>query len=136
MAVGGGGSGAYAYALLVGVEHVLGLGVMVSPQLSSDLAAVQAATVFQPVAAVHTIGVAWNDLITPVWPLWRWLFAVVLFVVWIVVAAVGRTVVLRRLDGTLQRRRFAVLVLGTLRGGIAGSGVGDLGLGRWDWRCE
>lgn len=105
------------YALLVGVEHVLGLGVMVSPQLSSDLAAVRAATVFQPVAAVHTIGVAWNDLITPVWPLWRWLL-LVLFVVWNVVAAVGRTVVLRRLDGTLQRRRFAVLVLGTLRGGL------------------
>jgi hypothetical protein len=105
------------YALLVAVEHVLGLGVMVSSQLSSDLAAVQAATVFQPVAAVHTLVVAWNDLILPVWSLWRWLL-LALFVVWNVVAALGRAAVLRRLNRGLQARRFSLLVLGTLRAGL------------------
>jgi len=102
------------YALLVAVEHFLGMGVMVSPQLSSDFAAVQAATVFQPVAAVHTIVVAWNDFVTPIWPIWRWRLPT-LFVVWNVLAAFGRTKVLRRLDAELAPRRGTLFVLGLLR---------------------
>jgi len=39
-------------------------------------------------------------------------------VLWLVVAAVGRTMVLRRLDGRLQPRRFTMLVLGALRAGL------------------
>ncbi len=102
-------------ALLAGVEHVLGMGAMVSPRLRSDLAAVQAATVFQPVAAVNTIAVAWRDFVHPIWPLWR-LPAV--FVAWNVLAAAGRTKVLRRLDPTLKARRGTLFVLGLLRSSL------------------
>ena len=46
-----------------------------------------------------------------------WLIPVAI-VLWLVVAAVGRTIVLRRLDGALQPRRLAMLVLGALRAGL------------------
>ncbi len=109
--------GVVLVALLFGVERILGLGVMASPQLGNDFAAVQAATVFQPVAAVHTLVVAWNDFITPIWSLWRWLLPV-LFVLWNVLAALGRTSVLRRFDRTLQARRGTLFVLGLLRSSL------------------
>jgi hypothetical protein len=39
-------------------------------------------------------------------------------VLWLLVAALGRTAVLRRMDGGLQARRISMLVLGTLRAGL------------------
>ncbi len=108
---------ALAWLLITGAEHFLGIGVMVNWQLSSDWTAVQAATVFQPVAAAHTLVVAWNDFVTPIWPVWRWLLPV-LFLVWNIVAALGRTAVLRRFDGTLQARRGTLFVLGMLRSSL------------------
>jgi hypothetical protein len=101
-------------ALLAGVEHALGIGIHVAPQLRSDFAAVQAATVFQPVAAVHTLVVAWNDFINPLWPVWRWLLPAV-FVVWNALAAFGRAKVLRRFEPALAPRRGTLFVLGLLR---------------------
>ena len=66
------------------------------------------------IASVHAvIGVLWDYTA----PLLRWLVPVAI-VLWLVVAAFGRTNVLRRLDGALQARRFAMLVLGTLRAGL------------------
>ena len=47
----------------------------------------------------------------------RWLVPTAI-VLWFVVASLGRTIVLRRLDGALQARRLAMLVLGTLRAGL------------------
>ncbi len=92
----------------------LGIDIHLTPRISSDFAAVQAATVFQPVNAVHTIAVAWSDLVTPLWPVLRWLLPM-LFVVWNVLAALGRTSVLRRFDPTLQARRGTFFLLGLLR---------------------
>ena len=62
---------------------------------------------------------------------WRWLVAVrwLCFGWWC--AAVGRTAVLRRLDGGLQARRISMLVLGALRAGLLAVVLGDLDLGRW-----
>jgi hypothetical protein len=102
------------YALLAGVDRALGIGIHVAPQLRSDFAAVQAATVFQPVAAVHTLVVAWNDFINPLWPVWRWLLPVA-FVLWNLLAALGRTKVLRRFEPELAARRGTLFVLGLLR---------------------
>jgi hypothetical protein len=101
-------------ALLAGTHHAFGIATQLTPQLTSDLAAVQAATVFQPVAGVHTLVVAWSDLLTPLWPLLRWLLPT-LFVLWNLLAAFGRTAVLRRFDPTLAPRRGTLFVLGLLR---------------------
>ena len=86
-------------------------------KLALDVAGIQASTVFQPVAGVSTIAAAWRDLIELVWPVLRWLLPV-LFLVWNVVAALGRTKVLRRFDRTLQARRGTVFVLGLLRSSL------------------
>lgn len=58
-----------------------------------------------------------NSLWRYVLPMLRWLLPLVT-ALWLMAAALGRTVVLRRLDNTLQRRRFAMLALGTLRAGL------------------
>lgn len=105
------------YALLVSVEHILGIGTIVNRQLTSDFAAVQAATVFQPVAAVNTLVIAWHDFLTPIWPVWRWRLPM-LFVAWNVLATVGRTKVLRHFDNTLQPRRGTLFLLGLLRSSL------------------
>jgi hypothetical protein len=88
-----------------------------SARLTRDFTAVQAATVFQPVAAVSTIVTAWRDLVTPLWPVLRWVLPT-LFVVWNVLAALGRTSVLRRFDTTLQVRRGTFFLLGLLRSSL------------------
>ncbi|QMV18331.1 hypothetical protein GOB94_06240 [Granulicella sp. 5B5] len=85
----------------------------VPPMTGVDLAAIQNMSAFQPVAAVHTVSTAWHDIISGMGPLLLWLLPAV-FVLWNVVAAIGRTWVLRRLDGTLRPRRSALFLLGTL----------------------
>jgi len=73
--------------------------------------------VFQPAAAIANLRSVADVLWAWAWPMLRWMVPSVV-VLWLFVAALGRTVVLRRLDGTLQSRRFAVLVLGALRAGL------------------
>jgi hypothetical protein len=73
--------------------------------------------VFQPVAAIASFNLAADALWRTAGPVLRWL-APMAIVFWLVVAAAGRTVVLRRLDRSLKPRRFALLVLGTLRAGL------------------
>jgi hypothetical protein len=82
-----------------------------------DTSALRAATVFQPVAAIKSLHAVANSLWRYVLPMLRWLLPLVT-ALWLMAAALGRTVVLRRLDNTLQRRRFAMLALGTLRAGL------------------
>jgi len=90
-------------------SHWVGFGV--------DTGALRGASVFQPVAAIASF----DAVVSNVWryavPVVQWLAPVVV-VLWLVVAAVGRTAVLRRLDGTLQSRRFAMFMLGALRAGL------------------
>lgn len=82
-----------------------------------DFVGVRSASVFQPVAALASFEAAANALWLYAGPVLQWLAPLVILL-WLVVAAVGRTVVLRRLDGALQARGFTTLVLGTLRAGL------------------
>jgi hypothetical protein len=74
----------------------------------------QGLTVFQPVIAVQTI----QSLLIPFFSADAFLFAWTLpaaFLLWNLIAALGRTFVLRRLDTTLHARRLTLFLLGTLR---------------------
>jgi hypothetical protein len=82
-----------------------------------DTTALRAATVFQPVAAIQSLDAVAGSLWRYALPILRWLVPPVI-ALWLIAAALGRTVVLRRLDNTLQPRRFAMLALGTLRAGL------------------
>ena len=82
-----------------------------------NLAGLRDASVFQPMAAIASLHAVAGSL-------WRWAVPMLSWVVpsgivlWLVGAALGRTVVLRRLDRMLGPRRLAMLVLGTLRAGL------------------
>ena len=82
-----------------------------------DTTAVRGASFFQPVAAINAV----EGLIRTLWGYYRPnlnMLIPVAIVLWLVVAAVGRTMVLRRLDRGLQTRRFTMLLLGTLRAAL------------------
>ena len=82
-----------------------------------DTTALRNASAFQPVAAIKAVEGVWEALWTFYKPNIRMLIPIAV-VLWLVVAAVGRTVVLRRMDGALQARRVSMLVLGALRAGL------------------
>jgi hypothetical protein len=91
-----------------------------TPNFQDRTALLTGLTVFQPLIAVHNISVVVDDILQGSLPLLRWL-APILFVLWIVFAAFGRTIVLRRLEPSLQERRFSIFVLGTLRALLLGA---------------
>jgi hypothetical protein len=82
-----------------------------------DTTALRNATVFQPVAAIAALaGVArsvWPHLV----PDLKWVVPTAC-ILWLVFAAFGRTLVLRRLDASLRARPATLLVLGTLRAAL------------------
>jgi hypothetical protein len=80
-------------------------------------AGLQNLSVFQPVAAIASFNAVVDAARRLLGPVLRWLIPLVV-VVWLCVAAVGRTFVLRRLDPTLESRRLAMLALGALRAGL------------------
>ena len=102
--------------LLLAVERTLGIGIWIPAETSRDIAALQALqslSVFQPVVAVDTVHAAVGALLSLVQlSAWRW---IVVLVGWNFLAALGRTLVLRRLNPTLRARRFSLFVLCTLR---------------------
>jgi len=71
-------------------------------------------TVTEPFAAAQSIAFAGSQLLPPVLHTARWMVPLLL-TAWVVVAAVGRTMVLRRMDPSLPPRRAALLILGALR---------------------
>jgi hypothetical protein len=79
-----------------------------------DTASLQQLTVFKPVIAINTLSALITAQLAPVIPLLRWLIPTLLFL-WLIIAALGRTLVLRRLDPTLHARRRTVFALSTLR---------------------
>jgi hypothetical protein len=79
-----------------------------------DMDALKSMTVFQPLAAAHTISRAIHVILVSTAPLLIWLFPLLLLL-WSVIAAFGRTLVLRRLDPALHARRFSIFLLGALR---------------------
>ena len=88
-------------------------------QLSASvlLAQLQSMTVFQPVAAINTFSNLYTETLADAWPWLRWALLII-FILWNLIAAVGRTVVLRRLDPTLHARRVTLFLLGTLRSAL------------------
>jgi hypothetical protein len=82
-----------------------------------DIAALERMTVFQPVAAFHTIDAAMATIVPVAKPIVLWLFPLA-FVGWLIAASLGRTVVLRRFDHKLYSRPVTLLVLGGLRAAL------------------
>ncbi|MGD0444361.1 MAG: hypothetical protein ABSA39_10535 [Edaphobacter sp.] len=79
-----------------------------------DFAALRNMTVLDPMGSAATLAKAMEALQPPVLRVVVWL-APVLVVAWVVVSAVGRTMVLRRADGMLHRRVGALIVLQAVR---------------------
>ena len=92
----------------------------VARHVTLNTAALEAMTVFQPVAAFQTIDAAMAVLVPAVRPIMLWLLPAAA-AAWLLVAAFGRTLVLRRLDCSLQARPLALLLLGTLRASVLAS---------------
>jgi hypothetical protein len=85
-----------------------------------DTSALEAMTVFQPVAAFSTTHSAAAVLAPLLKPVLVWLFPLCA-VLWIVVAAIGRQVVLRRMEPQLRFSSASVLKLGALRALLLGA---------------
>ncbi len=88
--------------------------LLVSRSVSLDTAALETMTVFRPVEAFAAMGAAARTILPAAMPVAVWLLPVAA-VVWVVMAAVGRSVVLLRFDRALAVRPATVLVLGALR---------------------
>jgi hypothetical protein len=88
--------------------------ILASRTVTVNTAALQAMTVFQPVAAFHTIDVAMAAILPAAKQIAMWLLPLAA-IAWVLAAAFGRTLVLRRMDRTLHARPLTLLALGVLR---------------------
>jgi hypothetical protein len=79
-----------------------------------DIEALRRMTVVDPMGSVETIAQMLAMLLPPVWQVAVWLVPLLL-VGWVVVSSLGRTVVLRRVDGRLHARPVTLMVLQALR---------------------
>ncbi len=82
-----------------------------------DTAALGAMTAFKPVAAFGAIDAAVAAILPAVKPLAVWLLPLAA-VVWLMAAAVGRMLVMKRFDKTLRARPLTLLGLGVLRAAL------------------
>jgi len=89
-------------------------GLRILRETPVDFAALQSMTVLDPMAAAATLAKAMELLLPQVLSVALWL-APVMVAAWVVVSSVGRTVVLRRVDGRLQRRVGTLIVLQAAR---------------------
>jgi hypothetical protein len=79
-----------------------------------DFAALRNMTVLDPMGSAATLVKAMEALLPPLLRVALWL-APVMVVAWVVVSAIGRTVVLRRVDGRLHARVGTLIVLQAVR---------------------
>jgi hypothetical protein len=79
-----------------------------------DFAGLRSMTVLDPMGAATTLAKAMNALLPAVLRVALWL-APLMVVTWVVVSAVGRTMVLRRADGRLHRQVGTLIVLQAVR---------------------
>ncbi len=79
-----------------------------------DFAGLERMTVLDPMGSAATLAKAMAALLPPVLRVAVWV-APLMVVVWVVVSAVGRTVVLRRADGRLHARVGTLIVLQAVR---------------------
>jgi hypothetical protein len=91
-----------------------GIDVSLDANFREDVSLIRSISIFQPVTAVDTVHSACADLVSLILPVLMWLLPLVL-IAWNLIAALGRTLVLRHLDPALHARRFSTFVLGTLR---------------------
>jgi hypothetical protein len=89
-------------------------GLKILQETSVDYAALRSMTVLDPMGAAGTVAKALMALLPPVLSVALWL-APLLVVVWVVVSSVGRTVVMRRVDGRLHARLGTLIVLQSMR---------------------
>ncbi|MDQ2925387.1 MAG: hypothetical protein M3R43_07530 [Acidobacteriota bacterium] len=71
-------------------------------------------TIMDPIAASERLAAAFVQLLPPVLDVARWLVPLLL-AAWVVVSAIGRTVVLRRMEPSLPARRTTLMALGAVR---------------------
>jgi hypothetical protein len=79
-----------------------------------DFGALRNMTVLDPMGSAATMAKAMMVLLPPVLRLAMWL-APLMVVVWVLVSSVGRTVVMRRVDGRLHTRLGTLIVLQAVR---------------------
>jgi len=79
-----------------------------------DFAALRNMTVLDPMGSATTLAKAMEVLLPPVLRVALWLVPVMV-VAWVLMSAVGRTVVLRRVDGRLHSRVGTLIVLQAVR---------------------
>ncbi|HEX4575934.1 MAG TPA: hypothetical protein VH117_01180 [Edaphobacter sp.] len=89
-------------------------GMRILEETRVDFAALRNMTVLDPMAAAGTLAKAMAVLLPAVLGVALWL-APVMVVAWVVVSAVGRTVVLRRVDGRLRSQVGTLVVLQAIR---------------------
>jgi hypothetical protein len=99
-------------------------------QTPVDFAALRNMTVLDPMGSAATLARAMEMLLPPVLRVALWL-APVMVVGWVVVSAIGRTVVLRRVDRRLHRRVGTLIVLQAVR---VVALLGSFGV--WFWCME
>ena len=89
-------------------------GIKILRETPVDFPALRNMTVLDPMASAATMAKAMEVLLPPVMRVALWL-APVMVVVWVLVSAVGRTAVLRRVDGRLHCRVGTLIVLQAVR---------------------
>jgi hypothetical protein len=89
-------------------------GMKILRETPVDFAALRNMTVLDPMGSAATMAKAMEALLPPVMQVALWL-APMMVVAWVVVSAVGRTVVMRRVDGRLHRRVGTLIVLQAVR---------------------
>jgi hypothetical protein len=83
-------------------------------QTPIDTAALSRISLFDPMSAAATLSAAAGPLLPPALHVARWL-APLLLIAWIVISALGRTLVLRRVDPRLHPRPRTLMLLLALR---------------------
>jgi hypothetical protein len=89
-------------------------GLRILQETPLDYGALRNMTVLDPMASAGTMAKAMMALLPPVLSVTLWL-GPVLVMVWVVVSSVGRTVVMRRVDGQLHARLGTLMVLQAVR---------------------
>jgi hypothetical protein len=106
---------AWRWAFGVPALLVVGLEAMrILRETPVDVAALERMSLLDPMPAAATLGQVMSALLPPVLAVVVWL-GPLLLVVWVVVSSVGRTVVLRRVDGRLHARVGTLIVLQAVR---------------------
>ena len=83
-------------------------------QAPVDVAALKRMSILDPTGAAVTLAQSANVLLPPVLRVVAWL-APLLLVVWVTVSSLGRTLVLRRVDGRLHARPWTLMALQAVR---------------------